>query len=268
MEMRKFFLRVVGFVLVSAILTTSSAGSHSEMPRRPVLYDLQIYRDADGEALKALAKHLQSNRNALPPGKGPWPIRGCFPKIEKFKDMTFNSPLVKFEDMTYEEKLLLWGYPADGVYNGPLHWCLAQIAYGAYATTGKWDYDVMPVQNAHLATLDELARRLAGLISPVTGKLIEVNHPEFSPGNAWVRIDTEEEVRELVRLDPAIDDWWEYSVLWFGGEKAIPAKDVRVTVTGKHKLVDPTSVPPGEHYPFLVYVRLYGEKGVLFEGLV
>ncbi len=258
----------LSITLLSLLFSVTANGGETEMPRKPVLYNLQIYRDAVRQAVNYLLPYLKTNRNALPLGKGPWPLRGhTGDKIGKYKDMSFDSPLVKFEEMTYEERLLLWGYPANQGRNAPLYFDLAQTAYVTYAMTGKWDYEVLPLRNAHIMTMDDLARQVSSLISPVTGKLIEVNHPEFSPGNAYVRVVSEEEVKELVKIDPSIDDWWEYSVLWGGGEKAIPAKDIRVTVTGKEKLVDPL-LPPGKHESFIVYVRLYGEKGVLFEGLV
>jgi len=69
-----------------------------------------------------------------------------------------------------------------------------------------------------------------------------------------------------VEIDPAVDEWWMYSVLSMG--KNDP-KDVRTTVTGKEVVVEyPDAVAPGRHYPFLVYLRLYGEQGVLWEGLI
>jgi len=98
----------------------------------------------------------------------------------------------------------------------------------------------------------------------VTGKLIAVDCKEFSRGNAYVRVVTEAEVKELVELAPSVDHWWNYASHAFGRNKP---ENTRVTLTGKEVEVPPHTMLSGKHEPYLVYVRLYGEKGVLVEGL-
>jgi hypothetical protein len=102
------------------------------------------------------------------------------------------------------------------------------------------------------------------LISPVTGKLLEVDHNEFSPGNAYVLVITPDEVKALVAKAPSVDEWWNYSII-AGGTNDPP--DSRVTLTGKEvRNVKPGKLS-GKHLPVVVYIRIYGEKGVLVEGL-
>jgi len=219
-------------------------------------------------AAEVLLEGLESSRNALVDPEEGW-IQGGFtgfrpPNVKAFKDLKFDDPLVPFEEMTYEEKLLAWGYPADtDPVNTMMPRKLAMVAYAQYRFADRTTPDLLWMHNAPVSPVERLERQLAMLISPVTGKLIEVDCEEFSAGNAYVRVVTEDEVKELVGLDPSVDEWWNYATLAFG--KNAP-EDVRVTLTGKEVKVEPY-VMPGKHGPYLVYIRLYGENGVLIEGL-
>jgi len=262
----KLGLFAIALLAFSAILVKEVSTAKAEKLERPAIKDFNAYNAALKEAAMSLLPHLVTNRNAIfEPPKWPYWTGFCPPKVRKFKDMTFDSALVPWEKMSYKEKQLLFGYPGGSEVIEPMFLSLATTAYAHYNYFHSKDLDLLSFINPHLLTMNRLATYLSSFISPITGRLIEVNHPEFSPGNAYVRIVTEEEVRELVELDPSVDEWWNYSATSSGVNDP---KDIRITLTGKEKLVDPRFTPPGHHEPFLVYVRLYGEKGVLFEGLL
>jgi len=234
-----------------------------------ISHDKTFLKDAAREAALTMLPSLKTSRNAL---SDPGPLQDGRPqlggyrptKIKEWHGMTFDSELVKWDEMTYEEKLMLLGYPADSPRITLIH-ALAMMAYASYRNKHSTKLDVLDIPNPHLMTFDKLSKFLSDRISPVTGKLIEIDHPEFSRGNAFVRVVTEDEVKELVKLDPAIDEWWNYCLTSFGVNDP---KDIRVTLTGREKLVDPRYTNPGKHEPYLVYVKFYGEKGILYEGLV
>ncbi len=234
-----------------------------------VLSDYSVYREALREAAISVLPALKSTRNALvDPAQWTEVWRGYRPsKIDKFKDMTFNSPLVPLEDLSLNERFLLLGYDPEFSRAMPEYFprTLARIAYGYYRRNGKNPVDLLWMGNPQLVTPEILARHLSNLISPVTDKLIEIDHENFSPGNAYVRVITEEELHELVMLSPDVDEWWNYAVFSHGLNDP---KDIRTTLTGKPVLVDPQTTSTGNHEPYLVYVKLYGEKGTLFEGLL
>jgi len=219
---------------------------------------------ASEKAAEVLLQGLNSERNALAkPEEWAQPYRS--PAIKSWRDLKFDDPLVPFDKMTYEEKLLVWGYRSGkGLPVALMPHQLSMLAYQQYHFVGRTTPDLLAHINAPAWDMATLQDYLADCISPVTGKLIEVNHQDFSPGNAYVRIVSEEEVKELVKLDPSLDEWWNYAIL-AGGKN--DAEDVRITLTGKEKHVEPGFAMPGKHKPYLVYIRIYGHDGVLMEGL-
>jgi len=268
--MSRLFLSLLFIITVLGVATASllsNANEDEEVSRMLSSRNKQI--EACRAAAVVLLEGLKSSRNALVDPEEGW-IQGGFtgfrpPKVKAFKDLKFDDPLVPFEEMTYEEKLLAWGYPADtDPVNTMMPQKLLMVAYAQYRYADRTTPDLLWMHNAPVAPVERLERQLAMLISPVTGKLIEVDCEEFSAGNAYVRIVTEDEVKELVELDPTVDEWWNYSMLAFG--KNDP-EDVRITLTGKEVKVDPDRAMGGKHEPYLVYIRLYGENGVLIEGL-
>jgi len=224
------------------------------------------------EAVRAeslvLLEGMKSSRDTIA-GEG-WQHKGpgyCPPKISAYEDLRFNDPLVPYEKMTKHEQLLAWGYPAKmddagGAFIVPN--TLAIAAYGQYDYLGRTTPDLLWQQNSPVWSMDFLKENLAMLISPVTGKLIEVDHKEFSPGNAYVRVVTPDEVKALVAKDSSVDEWWNYCVM-AGGTNDPP--DSRITLTGKEVRNVMWGKLSGKHPAYVVYVRIYGEKGVLAEGL-
>ena len=207
---------------------------------------------------EAVLKEIESSRNALAkPGRWGQPYRP--PEIKSWRDLKFDDPPVPLEEMTYEEKLLILGRPKES-------WAelmprqLAQMAYRQYDYGGLTTPEPVWLYSYPVGDSPRLREYLASLISPVTGKLIEVNHQEFSPGNAYVRVVTPDEVRELVKLDPSVDEWWNYAVVPYLEERLC------TTLTGKEVVVDRGYGWKRE--PCAVYVRIYGEKRVLTEGLL
>lgn len=193
--------------------------------------------------------------------------------IATLGELTFDSELTPLEEISEQEKLLLMGYTADITYNPSL------LLWFQLATKAYFQYRPSPPANAFPSIAASCSspervppqareRWLASMISPVTGKLIEVNHSEFSAGNAYVRALTVEETKELVAKAPELDYWWNYSFLSLGlGEESGEME----TLTERKVMwrdLRPRPSIRGKHPPFLVYVKLYGEHGVLLEGLM
>jgi hypothetical protein len=265
MNVWKLFFSLLVIITVLGVATASLLSNANEDEDVSIMLSSRNKQiEACRAAAVVLLEGLESNRNALA-NPEEWRRSGfCPPNVKAFKDLRFDDALVQFEEMTYEERLLVWGYPADSDPAGTLMIrMLDMIAYAQYQLVDRTTPDLLWMQNAPVWPVEDIERRLAMLISPVTGKLIEVDCEEFSAGNAYVRVVTEDEVKELVQLDPSVDEWWNYATLAFG--KNDP-KDIRVTLTGKEVKVGPYALP-GKHRPYLVYVRLYGENGVLIEGL-
>ena len=272
--------RICGFAALLLVLAVSAmllppAGRLVVRADEPTIttgerYILRI--EACKAAAKVLLKGLESNRNALEKPERWSSVRGYRPpKIKSWRDLKFDDPLVPYDEMTYEERLLVWGFPAhrgSSINMMPMH--LAMIAYGQYSFSHRLTPDLLFMRSAPMHDIAHLEDDLAMLISPVTGKLIEVDHKEFSVGNAYVRVVTEEDVKELVKLDPSVDEWWNYACWSLGTKGGVEARRREqhyTTLTGKEMTAAPAEGIAGTHPSYVVYVRIYGLNGVLSEGL-
>jgi hypothetical protein len=193
--------------------------------------------------------------------------------LASFGGLAFDSELVPLEKLNEKEKLLLMGYAADITYNPSLLlWfqlvMKAYFQYGANPPDEAFPAVAGPCSAPDLVPPEARKRWLASMVSPITGKLIEVNHTEFSAGNAYVRALTVQETKDLVAKVRELDNWWNYSCLSLGlGEES----GEMATLTGRKVVwgdLRPRPSVRGKHPPFLVYVKLYGEHGVLLEGLM
>jgi len=252
------------FLLLPAV-SVSEEGGTNLMPTESFSRDLAAYR----AAATAMLNGLKSSRNSLinPDEWGPpMRMRGFRPKgLSSFNDLTFNDVLVSDTELTVNERLLIYGFAttADPAVT-MMPRLLAIQAYSQYGFAGHTTPDLLWSQNASSYSLERLKKEMALVVSPVTGKLIELNHKEFSAGNAYVRVITPDEVKALVAKAPEVDEWWNYSVL-SGGTNDPP--DSRISLTGKEVLNVKPGKLSGVHQPVIVYIRIYGEKGVLVEGL-
>jgi hypothetical protein len=259
------FFMVISMTLFFSYISTSDEGGAVQMPTRNFSLDNAAYR----AAALALLENLKTSRSALidPNEWGPpLRLRGFRPEaIRSFNGLSFDDVLLPDSSLTNNEKLLIYGYaPKADPAVTMMPRLLAIQAYFQYAFAGRTTPDLLWSQNASTYTLEALRKEMALVVSPITGKLIELDHKEFSPGNAYVQVITPEEVKGLVDKAPSVDEWWNYSIL-SGGTNETP--DSRITLTGKQV----TGVKPGKlsgvHQPVVVYIRIYGEKGILIEGL-
>ncbi len=244
-------------ILVVTIVALASSGlgdaTDSEMEVEPVRMttnDIKPFNEALRTGARELLPTLETNRDALLNPKK-WAVPWRPASIGRYKDMTFNSDLVPWEEMSYEEKLLLLGKPSQSTYSHFMYIQLAVMAYGQYQRRNTTEVDILWHPNPHLITQAKWAEYLSTLISPVTNRLIEIDHPEFSPGNAYLRIVTEDEVQELVKMEPKVDKWWEYSIISYGVSEP---KDIRKAFSGREELLgNPNLFKEGAHPPFLLH---------------
>lgn len=154
------------------------------------------------------------------------------------EEYTFSSKKVPIEDMTPEEKRLLFAhyvskndfrqliYPVGTVVRLldsriQRGFPIPETTEGLLYLNGKPIYD-----KRH----EEWTRGL--LTSPVTGQLMEFNKSEFSLGNAYIRLLTDDEILQK-----------------FNGSK--------------WKKEEGRTPPPGTKRSY--YIRVYGTKGILAE---
>jgi hypothetical protein len=154
--------------------------------------------------------------------------------------MTFDSVLVQYSAMTDGERILTAG-ALEHPQQLPFATRLMLYAKGYFRATGHRDVPASPVEYYHSKYGDTARFRdvAAFYTSPVTGKPIEVGHESASPGNAYVHILTDEELQYLTRFRPDLSVYGSHSKA-AGRDKVRPC----------------------------VYVRIYGEKGILVEGLM
>jgi hypothetical protein len=275
------WLKLTGFCLLIVVLAgvgfmtfaqTEKLPQNEQEARALVASRAQAIDAVRAESL-VLLEGMKSSRDTIA-GES-WRSRTPYrpPKINSYEDLNFNDPLVHFEKMTKQEQLLIWGYPATlGAEGGgsTIPFNLAIDTYAQYHYFGRTTPDLLRPLNGPVWSMDFLKKYLAMLISPLTGKLIEVDHEEFSPGNAYIRVVSPDEVKKLIALDPTVDEWWRYAITAASQDKALGDKNIGITLTGREVSLDrdPGGIWAGfTHEPYVVYMRIYGEKGVLAEGL-
>jgi len=211
--MKLFLKSCVTFLLVFSF--ASIAFAYTPVPESDVDWG------NTGTAPKPGSHHVWLTRRGLP----------------NYGQMTFNSSLVQYARMTDAEKVLTAGAMEK---SHQMPYCERLILYAKayFRTTGLRAVPSIPLEYYRSKyPSGSVQQKFEELYtSPVTGKPIEVNHPEFSRGNAYVHILTQEEVSFLVSYDKALGMYFEDDR---GEKNAVPC----------------------------VYVRIYGEKGVLVEGL-
>lgn len=168
-------------------------------------------------------------------------------RINNSGQFRFRDPVVPASELTTREKMLLYGWIVNE--NGkrmsrtPLlavnFWYLRDQEDGVpYATTteeilrrslgGRYE-EIKSLETASPRT----KLICTNLISPITGKLIEIDKKEFSPGNAYVKVIDDPKVLDEIKADH----------LKHGDPRA--------------KVADRL---------LFVYNRIYGEKGIIHES--
>jgi hypothetical protein len=218
-------------------------------------------------------------------------------KLSECKALSFKHPFPKSLDkLTAKEKQLLLGIlPKDtpesaksflNIFeNSPL-WlslcCMAAEKSSSFqekVELGVWSFDEKPFRYFFIES-DPMGQRafIRGVVSPVSGKRIKTDCSTFSPGNMYIRRLSREEIRALIKLDRNVDYWWRYSIC-MGYHLPSEEWGYATTLTGKKvDINDPLFDKPANEFssytsnphppPYILYVRLYGENGVLFEGLL
>ncbi len=193
---------------------------------------------------------------------------GYRPKtIDAYHDLKFDDPLTPFEEMSSLEKYLAWGYydyistsVADTI-TMPL--LLANSAYRQYEKAKYTVPDMEWVEDRQYLDVSAMCQYLELRVSSVTNEIIKTDCASFSAGNAYVRIVGADEVTELIELDPIILEgvFTNKNAFWRVG-----AWGYMRNYPYNYDEVEPEN-PVWVKPPYLVYVRIYGEEGVLIEGL-
>ena len=163
------------------------------------------------------------------------------PNMPSHGDYTFSSPKERADQLNQRELLLAFGYVKDEV-EIPPPWRWMLDAYADYyfkhrSSPASW-HELLPQLGLSADAIKQILalpseKRLGPHISPVSGRFFDPFAKEFSPGDGWLQVITEP---KLVK-------------------------------TYLKEIEQQSSVVWSEMDTALVYARVYGESGVILEGV-
>lgn len=194
-------------------------------------------------ATPAQAHPQDAYQPLLPPGGAQWPSTG-FPTEWSTGDLVFAGEFPAFESLTPTEQKLLYG-AVDAQGRMKVFWrndvLLFAIRY--CAMFGRLPDQITP--EVYWETLPpedygKFDRALEVLASPITGRYPRLDARDFSPGDLYMKMLDENEMRYIADREPGSRQAWI--------EKRIHGRPVELLS------------PP-------IYYRIYGEHGVIFDGI-
>lgn len=247
-----FLAALVALLLVVGGCVQSSQASREISNRIPdALIEQLLAQEVEVDWMSlSLPERVQGksllNTKSIPEGvtvEGAVLVLGT-PQMPDHGEYTFSSLKERADQLTHRELLLAFGYVKDEIeIPPPWRWMLDAYAdyYFKYRSSPtKWS-QIAPqlkltpdtVERILALPADQRIRALGPYVSAVSEHLFNPFAIEFSPGNGWLQVITDPQLIKayLEEIDKVS------SVLWSQADTA------------------------------LVYVRVYGESGVLLEGV-
>lgn len=194
--------------------------------------------------VQSAAAHPQDGFQPLLPGGGAtWPSTG-FPSEWSIGELVFAGEFPSFDTLSPTEQKMLHG-AVDNQGRLRVFWRqeVLQFAIKYCALFGRLPEEISP--EVYWSTLPpedygKYGRFLEVVASPITGRYPRLDAQTFSPGDLYMKVLSESEMRYIADREPGCQQ------AWF--DKRIHGRPVELVC------------PP-------IYYRIYGEHGVIFDGI-